>query len=95
MIECPKCHCEHEPMGMHDEDAGEWECENCGFVFVVEIDYDLIYDSECVNHKFPTEFEKHNEQYEKRHCEYCGKCELKEIGQNNETISNTTDQSNT
>ena len=47
-IDCPKCHHTHEPIGSHEDDSGEHECEECGFNFTVEIEYDPDYITSCV-----------------------------------------------
>lgn len=73
-IDCPKCGCEHEPSGSHDDDAGEMKCEECGFAFRVEIEYDPSYSTSCVEHDWgdveiaagvPVKF-----------CKHCGGCLL-------------------
>lgn len=63
-IDCPKCECEHEPSGRHDDDAGEMTCKGCGFRFVVEIDYEPEYYTTCVKHEFGP--------WESTACIYCG-----------------------
>lgn len=54
-IECPKCSHEHTPVGTHEDDAGEFTCEECEFVFLVEIEYDPSYLSSCVVHEYEEE----------------------------------------
>jgi len=81
MIECPKCKEAIEPYGNHEEDAGEHECDDCGFKFIVEIDYEPSYSERCVEHKFG-EFKTVKDRCGcncvARYCEYCGSCELKQ-----------------
>jgi hypothetical protein len=80
-IDCPKCEHEHNPCGSHDEDSGEMECEECGFRFRVEIEYDPSYLTWCVEHEYG-EFGMHKARngdlVECRFCVYCQKCELRE-----------------
>lgn len=42
-IDCPFCSHEHEPVGSHEEDSGEHECESCEKRFSVEIEYSPDY----------------------------------------------------
>lgn len=50
--ECPKCHTEHEATGSHEDDVGEQECNACGFRFIVSIEYDPTYETECATHEW-------------------------------------------
>jgi len=77
---CPNCGVEYEAIGNHEEDEGEQECETCGFNFLVSIDYDPIYYTECVEHDFE-EFGSHNKVTGRLDvvCKICGKCIAKEI----------------
>lgn len=50
--ECPKCKTEFEACGSHEDDAGERECDECGFKFRVEIEYDPSYSTSCVKHEY-------------------------------------------
>lgn len=50
--ECPKCGATYEAVGSHEEDSGEHECEDCGFRFVVEIEYEPCYSTRCVVHEW-------------------------------------------
>jgi len=79
VIDCPKCGEEHEPIGSHEEDSGEHECENCGFKFVVTIEYDPEYYSRCVTHEYgewkPVPA-RGGEIVTARFCGHCGACEL-------------------
>lgn len=80
-IDCPKCECEHEPVGNHEDDAGEMTCEDCGFVFVVEIEYEPTYSTQCKACEFG-EFKTlpHGQPgYEYRECVYCGNYEAREV----------------
>ena len=72
-IECPKCGLEHEPSGSHEDDSGEWTCDNCGFVFIVEIEYDPYYIVECKNHEWGDwrEWMDYDPQYKTRRCSLC------------------------
>ena len=79
MIECPKCKYEHETEGIHEEDSGEWSCDNCEFKFTVEIEYDPIYTSTCIEHEWGEWETKHNTSYGPitiRNCKYCYECEV-------------------
>jgi len=84
-IDCPKCEHEHEACGSHEDDSGEWECEECGFKFNVEIEYDPSYITTCVEHEYG-----HFDMYPDgrgnlvkcRFCVHCQKCELFEEGCN-------------
>lgn len=51
-IDCPYCGNEHAPVGNHEEDSGERECDGCGFKFIVEVEYSPSYSVTCVEHKF-------------------------------------------
>ena len=51
-ISCPKCGCEHEPLDAPDDNACEWECEQCGFRFVVEVEIEPIYTVTCKVHNW-------------------------------------------
>ena len=77
--ECPKCKTEYEASGSHEEDSGERTCDECGFQFVVEIEYDPSYYVYCVECEFG-EYE-HRETSrgagEFRFCKHCGACEMK------------------
>lgn len=42
-LECPHCKAEYMMSGCHETDSGEQECEVCGEVFFVEIEYDPRY----------------------------------------------------
>ena len=74
MIECPKCKTEHEPAGTC-EDAGEWSCEECGFVFLVEIEYDPVYSERCVNHEYGDWVTK---GFTYRSCKWCGNFDIRQ-----------------
>lgn len=50
--ECPKCKHEHEACGSHEDDEGEQTCDQCGFKFVVMIEYDPSYSTTCVTHEW-------------------------------------------
>ena len=84
-FECPKCKAEYNATDSPD-DAGEHECDECGFVFIVEIDYEPSYDATCLTHEFG-EWETFVAtsrsligEHELRSCKYCGKCEVREDG---------------
>lgn len=78
-IDCPQREHEHTPVGSHDEDSGEMECEECGFKFIVQIDYDPSYYTSCVEHEYgPSETRaSRGELVECRFCIHCQKCELR------------------
>lgn len=80
-IDCPKCEYEHNPCGSHEEDYGQWECDQCGFSFSVEIDYEPSYTTACVTHEWG-EFEiraSRGRDVECRFCIHCQKCELRPL----------------
>lgn len=60
---CPRCQSEYEACGLKDQDAGEHMCVDCGFKFIVIIEYEPIFDTVCVEHEFN----------ESGRCEHCGK----------------------
>jgi transposase-like protein len=76
-IECPKCKHEHDPVGIHDEDSGEMECESCGFKFVVEIEYEPDYSTSCVEHEWGL-VNQIDGVLPYRHCKHCQSCEFVE-----------------
>lgn len=79
-IDCPKCECEHSPTGSHEDDEGEFECEECGFLFNVYIEYDPSYYTSCVEHEFGEyglHADRNGEMVNCRFCLHCQKCELK------------------
>lgn len=84
-IDCPKCEHEHEPTGSHEDDVGEMVCENCGFKFLVEIEYEPSYFTHCVTHEYG-EFGLHTtragELVECRFCKHCQMCQLREQAEN-------------
>lgn len=79
-IDCPKCEHEHNPCGSHEDDEGEWECEECGFKFNVEIEYDPSYYTYCIEHEYG-EYDMHlsrsGEMVNCRFCIHCQRCEIK------------------
>lgn len=80
--DCPKCGHEHEPNGSHDDDAGKQTCDNCGFEFIVEIEYDPSYYTRCVVHEYgEPEVQKQPDGTELgfRKCVHCGQCDLTEV----------------
>jgi len=80
-IDCPKCNTEHEPTGSHEDDSGEFTCEECGFVMVVEIEYDPVYWTSCVRCEFKDDWktvEHKGKQIEVCHCVNCGAVKLKD-----------------
>ena len=81
MINCPKCEEEHEPTGSHEDDAGEFECQECGFKFNVVVEYSPEYYTYCIEHEFG-EYkmtpDRHGELVNARFCKYCQTCEIKE-----------------
>lgn len=68
--ECPKCGATYEAVGSHEEDAGEHECEDCGFKFIVEIEYEPCYSTRCVVHEW-VELER-GSVFTFWQCEHCG-----------------------
>lgn len=75
--ECPKCGVVYEPVGSHEEDAGERECEDCGFLFIVEIEYEPTYSTRCVEHQWGEP--EHHWPYTARYCQHCGSVDPKSI----------------
>ena len=79
-IDCPKCEHEHQPSGSHEDDHGPWECDECGFAFEVEIDYEPSYWTSCAKHQYgdwqhrPT---RSGEMVECRLCDHCQHCQLR------------------
>ena len=73
-IDCPKCDHVMFPCGSH-EDEGETECDECGFQFVVQVEYQPVYATVCVEHTYG-EFEPRQASTGKlvpcRSCMYCG-----------------------
>ncbi|BAV80991.1 hypothetical protein [Vibrio phage RYC] len=41
--ECPHCHAEYEASGCYETDQGDHECDKCGEVFYVDIEWDPVY----------------------------------------------------
>ena len=80
-IDCPKCEHEHNPSGSHEDDAGEMECEECGFAFRVEIEYDPAYYTQCVEHEYeafrPVTI-RDGSIVIARFCKHCQCCDLKQ-----------------
>lgn len=84
MIECPKCKHEHEPHGNHQDDAGEWTCDECGFEFVVEIEYEPTYSIECREHDFGPWGNVQGatmgyEDWQRRICSICDKWDVRRL----------------
>lgn len=80
-IDCPKCEHEHEPSGSHEDDEGEFECEECGFKFIVEIEYDPDYLTSCIVHEwedFKRMTIRNGDVVECRFCKHCQVCQLKD-----------------
>lgn len=79
-IYCPKCEHAYEPTGDHETDEGETECDECGFKFIVEIEYDPTYDIRCVEHEFG--LTQHTHKGERavafQVCEFCNHIRLVE-----------------
>lgn len=70
-IDCPKCEHEHDPAGNHDDDSGEMECEECGFKFIVTIEYEPSYSTECAVHEWSERVSRHGEPRPHRFCVNC------------------------
>lgn len=79
-IDCPKCGYEHEPTGIHEDDSGEQNCDECGFNFFVEVEYSPSYSTCCMDHEWGPFEIRHlrGEPIECRFCNYCDKCQLRE-----------------
>jgi transcription elongation factor Elf1 len=78
-IVCPKCGHQHTPAGTHEDDSGEMECESCGFLFDVEVEYDPIYTATCKKHTYGEwqQVTKRGAVIEFHSCKYCGAVALK------------------
>ena len=77
MIICPKCGHRHEPILLED-DIGEWECNECGFLFRVLVEYNVIYTSTCLEHDFGEWFEMTSDPtIECRKCKVCKEMEAR------------------
>ena len=50
-IECPKC-CLRTDVDSPGEAEGEWTCEECGFKFIVEVEYEPTYWVTCKTHEY-------------------------------------------
>lgn len=72
-FDCPKCGAEHDACGNHEEDHGERECDQCGFKFFVEIEYDPSYSVTCVQHEWV--FERCGNNCQGNRCKYCSTIE--------------------
>ena len=77
-IDCPRCEHEHEPSGSHEDDSGKWECEECGFMFKCEIEYDPTYLTWCVNHEYGEVITSDidGEPYRVQRCKHCQRCRI-------------------
>lgn len=77
--ECPKCKTEYDACGSHEDDSGEHKCDECGFRFNVEIEYDPSYSASCVEcemGEFGKRITTMNGVVEARFCKHCGRCEI-------------------
>ena len=74
-INCPKCEYEHAPSGSHEDDIGERTCDNCGFKFHVEIDYDPDYSTSCVKCEFNEDWKKVIHRGQERKICHCVNCQ--------------------
>ena len=74
--ECPKCKTEYDVTGCPD-DVGEQQCENCGFLFIVEIEYEPTYDATCVEHSYSESRRSPIFVGLLRVCEYCHHAEIR------------------
>ena len=70
--ECPRCKTEYNADGCHEDVAGEHECEECGFLFEVAIEYEPSYDVSCVVHEFGKP--KQVRDLMASFCVHCGAC---------------------
>lgn len=73
--ECPKCRTEYEASGIHEDDAGEQQCGNCGFKFIVTIEYEPEYSTDCVEHQYGESKPVLHTNAVARFCQYCGACD--------------------
>jgi len=79
MIECPRCKHEHEPSGSHEDDKGEHTCDECGFRFDVEIEYEPTYSCSCVVHEYGEWQSRTGSSGEPLKCRFCIHCEACQI----------------
>lgn len=79
-IDCPQCEHEHDPTGCDDEDSGEFKCEQCGFEFLVKVEYEPSYSTTCKIHKWSEikVFTSSFGNFQGRICEYCQTYKIEE-----------------
>ena len=80
-IDCPRCKHEHEPSYSHEDDSGAWVCEECGFAFDVDIEYEASYAVCCKQHDYGGFKDceiRSGETVEARFCIHCEACQLRE-----------------
>lgn len=85
-MDCPKCEHEHEPAGIHEDDAGEMSCESCGFRFRVEIEYTPSYLTHCVEHEFGEWGLKADLSGELVRCRFCTHCQMCQVDFGEESL---------
>lgn len=78
-IECPRC---GQSQGYVDDPACseiQETCEDCGFQFMVQVEYVPEFDVSCVLHNFGewTAHERRGKTIEVRTCQYCSAVEVK------------------
>ena len=82
--ECPKCKTEYNAVGCYDDDNGEHDCDECGFKFVVSIEYEPEYSASCVTCEFGDK-EKIGTRHFARQCIHCGAVDLDSIREMSES----------
>ena len=78
--ECPKCKTEYDATGRHDEDSGEQTCDECGFRFSVQIEYEPSYDVNCVEHEWLPPVDRGGIRVET--CKHCDAVKWKWLAEN-------------
>lgn len=82
-VDCPRCGHEHEP-GSHEDTAGDYQCSECDFEFIVAVEYTAWYEMTCKVCEFGDWNRDSGIQYNGkprmiRWCKHCSKCELMPI----------------
>ncbi len=81
--ECPKCGAGHEATGSHEDDTGERECDECGFAFIVEVEYEPEYSTSCVTHDYV--FERCGNTCSGNRCQLCGTIDISSLVEDGKT----------
>lgn len=73
-IECPKCGLLTDADSSPEEERGERTCEQCGFQFIVEVEYDPVYWTTCKTHEY-----QENPNHGQHACKWCGCVKPEEV----------------